>query len=65
MASPNISLPQQGVVVQKPKSDVYTVMLIVSWLAIVISIIFLWVEMGRYNYDYQAAEAAVRTSAGQ
>jgi len=63
VASPHI--PQQGVVVQKPKSDVYTVMLIVSWLAIVISIAFLWVEMARYNYDYQATEATVRTSAGQ
>lgn len=62
MASPHLTA-QQGVVVQKPKSDVYTVMLIVSCLAILISIVFLLVEMSRYNFDYQATEAAVRTSA--
>ena len=38
-----------GVVVQKPRSDVYTMMLIVSFVALVISCILLYLELGRYG----------------
>ena len=48
-----------GVVVQKPKSDVYTTMLFLSLIAIVIACLCLWLEMRSYNMDIKAAEGRV------
>jgi hypothetical protein len=52
-----------GVVVQKPKWDVYTTMLGLSCVAIVIAITLLALEMRRYNFDLHANSGKVqRTS---
>ncbi len=40
-----------GVVVQKPKPDVYTTMLFLSFIAILIACLCLWLEMRAYNMD--------------
>ena len=46
--------PKAGVFVQKAKSDVYTVMLGLSLAAILIAILFMFLEMRRYNMDFKA-----------
>lgn|GEM_PF-6515750 len=38
-----------GVVVQKPKSNVYTMMLILSFIAIVVACTLLWMELDSYG----------------
>lgn len=53
--------PQQGVVVKKPKSDVYTTMLILSFIAIVTGIILLVLEMRRYDFDIKAAKGKLQS----
>ena len=45
---------QRGVVVEKPKSDVYTVMLIIALLAIGAAIGLLCSEMSKYDWDIKA-----------
>jgi hypothetical protein len=57
--SPLDSANPQGVVVQKPKSDVYTTMLVLSLLAILIAIFYLFLEMRAYNMDIKASEGRV------
>jgi hypothetical protein len=52
-----------GVVVQKPKSDVYTTMLFLSFIAILIACLCLWLEMRSYNMDIKATEGRVTPSA--
>jgi hypothetical protein len=52
-------LTSQGVVVQKPRSDVYTTMLFLSFIAIVIACLCLYLEMRAYNMDIKANEATV------
>jgi len=54
---------QPGVVVQKPKWDVYTTMLGLSVVAILIAITLLCLEMSRYNWDIKATSGKLqRTS---
>lgn len=60
--SPLDSNNPQGVVVQKPRSDIYTTMLFLSFIAIVIACLCLWLEMRTYNMDIKASEAQVRTT---
>jgi hypothetical protein len=61
--SPLDSNNPQGVVVQKPKSDVYTTMLFLSFIAILIACLCLWLEMRAYNMDIKANEARVVSGA--
>jgi hypothetical protein len=44
----------RGVVVEKPKADIYTVMLILSFVAIVIGCLCLYGEMNSYGFDLKA-----------
>ena len=46
-----------GVFVQKAKSDVYTMMLALSLVAILFAILFLCLELSRYNWDYAGNNA--------
>jgi len=46
----------RGVFVQKQTSNIYTALLILSFLAIVLGCVFLSMEMGRYNWDMKATE---------
>jgi hypothetical protein len=43
-----------GIPVPKPRPDIYTVLLGLSLTAILIAIICLVLELGRYNWDYKA-----------
>jgi hypothetical protein len=61
--SPQDLINQPGVVVQKPKSDVYTTMLFLSLLAILLAILCLYLEMKAYNLDIKADEARLRSAA--
>ena len=54
-----------GVVVQKPKSDVYTTMLFLAFISIIIACLCLWLEMRAYNMDIKANEARVSVSAAK
>jgi len=57
--SPLDSNNPAGVVVQKPRSNVYTTMLFLSFIAIIIVCLCLWLEMQAYNMDIKAAEGRV------
>ena len=61
--SPLDSSNPQGVVVQKPKSDVYTTMLFLSLIAILIACLYLFLEMRAYNMDIKANEARIVSGA--
>jgi hypothetical protein len=43
-----------GIPVPKPKPDIYTVLLGLALTAILIAIICLVLELGRYKWDYKA-----------
>ena len=53
----------QGVVVQKPRSNIYTTMLFLSFIAIIIACLCLWLEMRAYNMDIKANEGRVASQA--
>jgi hypothetical protein len=57
VSSQNSPDPGRGVVVQKPKADIYTALLGIALAAIMLAIICLWLELSRYKYDYKAAGA--------
>ena len=44
----------RGVVVEKPKADVYTVMLVLSFVALVIGCLCLYGEMNSYGFNFKA-----------
>lgn len=60
--SPLDSNNPAGVVVQKPRSNVYTTMLFLSFIAIIIACLCLWLEMRSYNMDIKATEGRLTTS---
>ncbi len=47
--------PGRGVLVEKPRANVYTVMLVVSFIALVIGCVCLANEMALYDWDFKAA----------
>jgi hypothetical protein len=46
--------PSRGVVVEKPKADIYTAMLAVSLVAILIACLCLYLEMRTYDFNFKA-----------
>ena len=58
MSSQNYPDPGRGVVVQKPKADIYTALLGIALLAVLLAILCLALEMRRYGGDYKATGAA-------
>lgn len=50
----------RGVYVQKPKADIYTVMLAIAFVAILVACVCLFLEMKAYNYDIRAQEGKFR-----
>jgi hypothetical protein len=46
-----------GIPVSKPRPDIYTVLLGLSLAAILIAILCLVLELGRYNWDWKASSA--------
>jgi hypothetical protein len=51
----------RGVYVEKPKSNIFTVMLLMSLVAILVAIVFLCLEMAQYGWDRKAPRVAMRT----
>jgi hypothetical protein len=45
---------QRGVVVEKPKFSIYTMLLLLSLIAIVIGCVCLAMEMKAYDWDFKA-----------
>jgi hypothetical protein len=62
MSSQSSPDPGRSLVVQKPKADIYTVLLGIALGAILLAIICLWIELARYKYDYRAAGASASVS---
>lgn len=54
MSLPDSTDPGRGVVVHKPKADIYTVLLGIALAAILMAITFLCLELSRYNWDVKA-----------
>jgi hypothetical protein len=52
-----------GIPVAKPRPDIYTVLLGLSLTAILIAIICLVLELGRYGWDYKAASVRLSMNA--
>lgn len=50
---PDMTNPQ-GIVVQKPRWDVYTTMLVIAFVAVLTAIILLALEMKEYNFETKA-----------
>ena len=52
MSQPNLeSVNVPSVITKKPQLTVYTMILIVSLIALLITILFLFLEWGAYEYD--------------
>jgi hypothetical protein len=56
-AKPVVPAAARGVLVEKPKANIYTVLLILSFVAIVIGCICLYAEMNAYNFDFKGRGA--------
>ena len=63
MSQPSYASNPGGVVVQKPKWDVYTTMLALAFVAIIIAITLLCLEMSAYNWDFKANEGKLQQTA--
>ena len=50
-AAASAPVQSRGVVVEKPKANIYTVLLILSFVAIVIGCICLYAEMNAYEFN--------------
>lgn len=57
VSSADSSDASRGVVVQKPKTDIYTAMLAISLVAIIVSIILLVIELGKFKWQFNAEDA--------
>jgi hypothetical protein len=58
VSPPDLTNVNPGVVVQKPKADVYTWLLLVALFAVILTCICLWIEFGvRYGADINATGA--------
>ena len=47
----------RGVYVQKPKADIYTVLLAIALVAILIACLLLFLEVRAYNYDFRTGRS--------
>ena len=54
LASQSPDPAQRGVIVEKPKANVYTMMLLMSLIAILIGCLCLYLEMKEYNFEFKA-----------
>ena len=44
---------------RKPKADMYTVLLVISLIAVLLGILFLYLHMGRYDFKFKGGSAMV------
>jgi hypothetical protein len=63
VSQPSYASNPGGVVVQKPKWDIYTTMLALAFLAIIIAITLLCLEMSAFNWDIKANEGKLQQTA--
>ncbi len=47
---------------RKPKADMYTVLLVISLIAVLLGILFLYLHMGRYDFKFKGGLAVVMAS---
>ncbi len=45
---------KRGVVVEKPKANIYTVLLALSLAAVLVGCLCLYLEMSAYNFEFKA-----------
>lgn len=57
MSPADSKLTNRGVYVEKPRFNVYTMMLMLSFVAIVVACLCLSAELKMYDWDYQAQSA--------
>lgn len=57
LESAKLPSPARSVAVEKPRFNVYTMMLVVSLLAVMIGCLFLYGELSQYDFDHKAASA--------
>ena len=57
MSLPDLTDPNRGLVVQKPRADIYTWLLLVALFALFLACTFLAMELNRYNWDLKASGA--------
>jgi hypothetical protein len=62
VSTPGYGDPGRGVYVEKPKSNIYTVLLAVALFALIVASAFLLVEMNRYEFDRKAPTASAPSS---
>ena len=53
MSQLDLKSAKGGVLVHKPRSNVYTVMLVLALLAIIVGCVFLWLELQTYEGQIQ------------
>jgi len=42
---------------RKPRADLYTMLLLIAWLAILLGTLMLYLEMKEYNFEFKGAPA--------
>ncbi len=47
---------------RKPKADLYTILLVIALLAVLIAIMFLWLELAAYDYKTKGGPVAAVAS---
>ena len=62
MSTPGYGDSGRGVYVEKPKSNIYTVLLAVALFALIVASIFLAIENSRYEWDRKAPNASAAGS---
>jgi hypothetical protein len=49
MAQPNFTMPPVGGAVRKPKTSMYTLLLLIALVALLTGCLFLWLEIKRFG----------------
>lgn len=62
MSPQDLTDANRGIVVQKPKADIYTWLLLIALFAILLAITCLALELKRYDWDFKAAGARATAS---
>lgn len=57
MSPQDLTDATRGVVVQKPKADIYTWLLLIALVAVLLAITCLALELKRYDWDFKASGA--------
>ena len=53
-ASKSSEAAGRGVIVEKPPANIYTVLLVISFVAVLIGCLCLYLEMSAYNFEFKA-----------